>query len=158
MWQSTASYEHLSSQIYMCGTMWYRLSRVKPPGPSKATDPGVDSCFLCGDFPGSNHTSELNIGAPVATLPGAWCYRVSAETGWLGISRLWLGEIESLIYNFCLSVAEHTTVWADPFLRYTSMLLRGKATNKPTHLQDSMMKEGGQWFLFCLLPNVPATC
>ena len=28
------------------------------------------------------------IGTPVATLPGAWHYRVSAVTGWLGISIL----------------------------------------------------------------------
>ena len=29
-----------------------------------------------------SHTSDLKIGTPVATLPGAWCYRVSAGTGW----------------------------------------------------------------------------
>ena len=32
-------------------------------------------------FSGSSHTSDLNIGTPVATLPGAWRYRVSAGTG-----------------------------------------------------------------------------
>ena len=31
-----------------------------------------------GIFPGSSHTSDLEIGTPVATLPGAWRYRVSA--------------------------------------------------------------------------------
>ena len=30
-------------------------------------------------FPGSSHTSDLKIGTPVATLPGAWRYKVSAE-------------------------------------------------------------------------------
>ena len=30
----------------------------------------------------SSHTRELEIGIPVATLPGAWRYRVSAGTGW----------------------------------------------------------------------------
>ena len=39
-------------------------------------------------FRGSSHTSDLQIGTPVATLPGAWCYRVSAGTGWPGVSIL----------------------------------------------------------------------
>ena len=41
-----------------------------------------------GIFSGSSHTSDLKIGTPVAALPGAWCYRVSAGTGWPGISIL----------------------------------------------------------------------
>ena len=40
------------------------------------------------DFSGSSHTSDLKIGTPVATLPGAWCYRVSAGTGRPGVSIL----------------------------------------------------------------------
>ena len=43
----------------------------------------------------------------MATLPGAWNYRVSAGTGWPGVSMLWLSEAESLICNFYLSVAAH---------------------------------------------------
>ena len=39
------------------------------------------------------------------TLPGAWRYMVSAGTGWPGVSILWLGEMESLICSFYLSVA-----------------------------------------------------
>ena len=39
-----------------------------------------------GIFSGSSHTSDLNIGTPVATLPGAWRYRVSAGTGRPGVS------------------------------------------------------------------------
>ena len=39
-------------------------------------------------FSGSSHTSDLNIGTPVSTLPGAWRYRVSAGTGWPGVSIL----------------------------------------------------------------------
>ena len=42
----------------------------------RAEDPGFES-RLCRDFLGSSHTSDLKIGTPVATLPGAWCYRVS---------------------------------------------------------------------------------
>ena len=41
-----------------------------------------------GIFSGSSHTSDLKIGTPVATLPGAWCYRVSAGTGWPVVSIL----------------------------------------------------------------------
>ena len=41
-----------------------------------------------GIFSGSSHTSDLKIGTPVDTLPGAWCYRVSAGTGRPGVSIL----------------------------------------------------------------------
>ena len=63
-----------------------------------------------GIFPGSSHTSDLKIGTPVATLPGAWRYRVSTGTGWLGVSILWVGEMESWICNFYLSVAARNIV------------------------------------------------
>ena len=71
----------------------------------------------------SRHTSDLSTGTPVATLQGAWRYRVSTGTGWPCVSILWLGEVESLICSFYLSVAARTIVWADPSLRYSSMLL-----------------------------------
>ena len=74
--------------------------------------------FLC-----LGHTTDSKIGTPVATLTGAWRYRVSAGTGRPGVSILWLGEAESLICNFYLSVAAHRIVWADPSQRYTSILL-----------------------------------
>ena len=41
-----------------------------------------------GFFPGSSHIIDLKIGTLVATLPGAWRYRVSAGTGWPGVSIL----------------------------------------------------------------------
>ena len=41
-----------------------------------------------GIFKGSSHTSDLKIGTPVATLPGAWRYRVSTGTGLPGVSIL----------------------------------------------------------------------
>ena len=63
-----------------------------------------------GIFPGSSHASDLKIGIPVATLPGAWRYRVSARTGWPGVSILSQGEMESLICNFYLSVAARKIV------------------------------------------------
>ena len=55
---------------------------------SKAEDLGFDFHLRRGNFSGSGHTSDLKIGTPVATLPGAWRYRVSAGTGWPGVSVL----------------------------------------------------------------------
>ena len=63
-----------------------------------------------GIFPGSSHTSDFKIATPVATLPGAWRNRVSTGTGWPGVSILLLGEMESWICNFYLSVAARQIV------------------------------------------------
>ena len=87
-------------------------------------------------FSGSSQTSDLKIGTPVATLPGAWCYRVSAGTGRPGVSILSLGEMESLICSFHLSVAARKIVCADPSLRYTRMLLGRSATNQQQQQQQ----------------------
>ena len=76
-----------------------------------------------GIFSGSSHTSDLKIGTPVATLPGAWRSRVSTGTGRPGVSILWRGEVERVVCNLYLSVAARKIVWADPSLRYTSLLL-----------------------------------
>ena len=54
---------------------------------SGAEDPGFKS-RLRRDFSGSSHTSDLKLGTPVATLPGAWRYRVSTGTGRPGVSIL----------------------------------------------------------------------
>ena len=54
---------------------------------SRAEAPGFDS-HLRRDFSGSNPTSDLKIGTPVASLPGAWRYWVSTGTGWAGVSIL----------------------------------------------------------------------
>ena len=89
---------------------------------SGAEDPGFES-RLRQDFSGLSHTSDLKIGTPVATLPGALHYKVSTGTGWPSVSILWLGEVESWICNFYLSVAACKIVWADPSLRYTCLFL-----------------------------------
>ena len=89
---------------------------------SRAKDPGFES-HLRQEFSGSSHTNDLRIGTPVANLPSAWRYRVNDGTAWPGVSILWLGETENLTCNFYLSVTACNTVWADPSLRYTSMLL-----------------------------------
>ena len=57
----------------------------RPPRERKI--PGSNPA-CAGTFSGSSHTSDLKIGTPVATLPAAWRYRVSAGTGWPGVSIL----------------------------------------------------------------------
>ena len=62
---------------------------------SRREDLGFKS-RLRWDFPGSSHTSDLKIGAPVATLLGACCSRVSAGTGWPSVCMLglwWCGAL-----------------------------------------------------------------
>ena len=54
---------------------------------SRAEDPGFYSRWR-RDFSGWSHTSDLNIDTPVAALPGAWRYRVSAGTVRPGVSIL----------------------------------------------------------------------
>ena len=63
------------------------IGQVVKASASGAEDPGFES-HLRRDFSGSSHTGDLKIGTPVATLPGAWRYRVSAGTGWLSVSIL----------------------------------------------------------------------
>ena len=57
----------------------------RPPRERKV--PGSNPA-CAGIFLGSSHTCDLNIGTPVATLPGAWRYRVSTMTGRPGVSIL----------------------------------------------------------------------
>ena len=118
---------HFGSSLAIGFCLADKVLHFLPPrwlsGASRAEDPRFDSRLHRGDFAGSSQTSDLKIGTPVATLPGAWRYRVSAGTGWLCVSIMWLGEVESFIYNFYLSVVACKIVWADPSLRHISMLL-----------------------------------
>ena len=72
-----------SVSFFMAASLasWLR----RPPRERKipGSNPACD-----GIFPGSSHTSALKIGTPVATMPGAWRYKVSAGTGWPGVSVL----------------------------------------------------------------------
>ena len=52
---------------------------------SRAENSGFES-NLRREFSGWSHTSDLKVGTPVSTLPGAWRYRVSAGTGWPSVS------------------------------------------------------------------------
>ena len=101
----------------------YRLvGLVVKASASRVEDPGSES-RLRRDFSGSSHTIDIKIDTPVATLPGAWRHRVRAGTGRPGVNILSLGEVESWICKFFLSVAARKIVRADPSLRCTSMLL-----------------------------------
>ena len=93
----------ISSPLTTSLAWWLRRlpEELKIPGSNPA---------CTGIFPGSSHISDFNIGTLVATLTGAWRYRVSAGTGWPGVSILWLGEMESLVCNFHLSVEARTIV------------------------------------------------
>ena len=117
----------------------------------RAADPGFDSCLCLGNFSQPSHTRDLKIGTPVATLPRTWWYRVSMWLVFPGVSILWLGEMESLICNFYLSVTACTIVWADLSLRYTSMLLGRSATNKPashSHIEEIGTQSAADWTPF----------
>ena len=105
---------------------------------SRAEDPEFEF-RLRRDFFGVESYQWLKIGTPVATLPGAWRYRVSAGTGWPDVSIMWLGEMESLVCNFYLSVAARKIVWADPTLRYTGMLLGRLSNQQTTTLEASCL-------------------
>ena len=98
---------------------------------------------LCRIFSGLSHTSDLNIGTPVTTLPGAWHYRVSTGTGQPGVSILWLGEMESLICSFYLSVAARKIVCADPSLWDT--LACCWDVKQPTNKQTCACAFGRGW-------------
>ena len=63
---------------------------------SRARDRSSIPALSVGLFLGSCHISDLNIHTPEATLPGAWCYRVSARTGWLGVSTVFDLQLLSL--------------------------------------------------------------
>ena len=69
-------------------------------------------------MPGLSHTSDLKIGTPVASLPGAWRYRVGAGTGRPGIVSVCGGEggggvcvcaIRANVHK-CLCVSVHVCV------------------------------------------------
>ena len=59
---------------------------VRRPPPERKVPGSNPAC--AGIFSGSSHTSDLKIGTPLATLPGAWRYRVSTGTGRPGVSIL----------------------------------------------------------------------
>ena len=88
-YQSSSSllyrYRHLHRHITTSLAEDRLVGLVVKVSTSRAEDPGFES-HLRWDFSWSRQTSDLKIGTPVATLPGARRYRVSAGTGWPGVS------------------------------------------------------------------------
>ena len=78
----------LRSLVFSSSSSSYRLVGlvVRCPPPERKIPGSNPACT--GIFSGSSHTSDLKIGAPVATLPGASRYRVSTGTGRPGVSIL----------------------------------------------------------------------
>ena len=83
----------MHGHIWLCAHAGIIVIIMPPRWPSgkvsalRAEDPGFES-RLRRDFLGSSHTSDSKIGTPVATLLGAWRYRVSAGSGRPGVSIL----------------------------------------------------------------------
>ena len=88
---STENCQLLNTLVTLCafikhhGSLWtYGVHRlvglVVKASASGAEYPEFDSHLRLGYFFVSSDTSDVKIGTPVATLPGAWRYRVSAVT------------------------------------------------------------------------------
>ena len=80
------------------------VGQVVKASASRVEDPGFESRLHRDFFLRSSHTSDLKIGTPVATLPGAGS--VLELVGPMLVYCDW----ESLICNFCLSVAARKIV------------------------------------------------
>ena len=84
---------HAKGGYFHSRALWLHWRRDRLVGqvvrrpPRERKIPGSNPACV-GIFSGSSHTSDLKIGTPVATLPGAWHYRVSAGTGRPGVSIL----------------------------------------------------------------------
>ena len=79
---------HLFVCLFVCLFIRNRLVGLVVRRPHRERKIPGSNPACSGIFSGSSHTSDLNIGTPVATLPGAWRYRVSAGTGRPGVSIL----------------------------------------------------------------------
>ena len=99
----------------------------------RAVDPGFGS-QLRREFFGSSHTNDLKKLALqwlLCQAPGD----IGSALRLVGLVSVYCDwvRVETLICNFYLSVAAHKNVWADPSLRYTSMLL-GTFSSQQTNL------------------------
>ena len=80
--------DKINPAVLLSANLLHRLVGLvvrRPPQERKI--PGSNP-VCAGSFSGSSHTSDLKIGIPMATLPGAWRYRVSTGTGRPGVSIL----------------------------------------------------------------------
>ena len=79
--QQLSGFEFGISLLLVCVFFDHLVGLMVKASSSGADNPGFDSHL-------SSHTGDLQMGTPVATLPGAWHYRVSAGTGWSCVSIL----------------------------------------------------------------------
>ena len=113
----------------------------------------VNNKDLTRDYPAglvvkTSESRAADLGSILTCAVDFFPGRVIPVTGQPGVSVLWLGEIESLMCNCYLSVVTRTLVWADPSLRYSSMLLGRKATNKlATNKLTSPTRLERTWFI-----------
>ena len=103
---------------------------------SRAEDPGFES-RLRRDFSGSSQTSDSALQWLPCQAPGG----LGSALGLVGPVSVYC-EVESLICNFCLSVAARKIVRADPSLRYTGMFA-GTLNNHPTHAKHGAVRSVG---------------
>ena len=73
--------------VVVCFVLTASFGLVVRRPPRERKIPGSNPA-CAGIFWGSSHTSDLKIGTPVASLPGAWRYRVSTGTGRPGVNIL----------------------------------------------------------------------
>ena len=117
--------------------------------------PGSDSRFRRETFSGSNHTSELKKKLaikwpPYPALGVRWSALGLQLAGPVSVCFDWV-RWKLWSENFHLSVVARTIVWADPSLRYTSMLQRHCANN-------NKQKQPLWYFWFTLLRSVQSKC
>ena len=87
LWKIAAHYSLCGSVAKMPGWCDRLVGLVvRRPPPERKIQGSNPAC--AGIFSEPNHTSDLKIGTPVATLTGAWRYRVSVGTGRPGVSVL----------------------------------------------------------------------
>ena len=82
--------EHMTMfecQFSVAHDAYHFVGLVVKASASRVEDPRFEP-ICAGIFSASSHTSDFKIDTPLATLPGAWCYRVSAGIGWPNVSIL----------------------------------------------------------------------
>ena len=84
-WLLNRPVEHITGLF--CRSLYRLVGLVVRRPPRERKIPGSNPACVV-NFSGSSHTSDSKIGTPVASLPGAWRYRVSAGTGRPGVSIL----------------------------------------------------------------------
>ena len=109
-------FSRLKTLMLVCVLDWFlshyhNIDLVVKASSLTAEDLRFDSHLHREDFSGSSHTSDLKIGAPVATLHGAQHYRVSAGISWPIFSILWLLEVEKWSATKVWSAASISVWW-----------------------------------------------